>query len=1172
MSLYPIRFGRAPDSVRRSPSLQLNRRDRLFARMSRPETSIFISYAWKDGADLAQRLQRDLAAEQRFDAWLDRRRLAGGATWTKEIERAIDNCQVLLALMTPGSYASEICRAEQLRSLRKGKRVIPLLVQSGTDIPLHLEAKQYRDFTAARSYASHFKLLLEDIGAGSGVALKDQYRTTHVTYVTAPPTVMNFVERSEALAALRDALFADHNRQPLAVTALAGMGGIGKTVLAHALTRDGVVQDAFPDGVVWITVGREQTSDLVTTFREVGKALGDDLQRYDTLPACINQYKTALAQKAALIVVDDIWRKSDLEPFLAESKRSRLLFTTRDAAIARFIGAREHTAELLGLEQARELLAAWADLDGKPRPAQLDAVIRECGGLPLALSIVGAMLRGATPEEWDDTLELLRKADLSGVAGRLPPGQESFFRAVEVSVAALALEMQERYKALAVLLEGMAAPLVILQTLWGVSEPEARRISRHFADRSLTQRDTDGSSVRLHDLQLDYVRAQHSNQEALDLIRGAVRLSFHVIERDPRQFASQMVGRLLPLKEVAVARFTQAMIEAAPRPWLRPVRPSLHPPGADLVRMLTGHTGVTPSVAFVPGCARAVSASYDRTLRIWDIEAEKLVFTLVGHRAEVNAVAVTPDGRMGISASYDKTLKIWDLSDGRELYTFAGHLDTVRSVAVAPDGVTAISGCADGSIGFWDLAGGVEKGMIKAHDGLVSAVAVLPDGRRMVSASTDGSITVWDLSSRGKLLALAGHTAAVRAIAVSPNGDRLASASADHTIKIWDMRTGMQLRILTGHTGDVSAVAITSNGRCVLSASWDKTLKLWDLDSGAVLQTLKGPCAALGIAIAPDTSRVISSCLDGTLNIWSLDPGNGSFGLQRDYGDAITADLAMTSDGSVVVSALSDGTLGILGPACSVKPRRLSGHKAGVMAVAVSANGNRAVSGSLDGSVLLWDLAAGRLLETLIHLDKIAFGAVAMTRDGSRAIAAGDTIRVWNVDTGMASLLWTANRYPSAVSRLAVTSDGVHLVASYFNGELALWDLESGTRLRCLRAAASPSQAMCLVGDRIACVGSADASLHLWDLQRGLGVRRMQGHTDDIRSVHATPDGRRLVSGSADKTVRAWDAESGQLLAIFTADARVSTCSVTPDGRTIVAGDESGRVHFLELELAASPK
>src|SRR6516164_6196438 len=95
-------------------------------------TKIFISYSHKDAAQLAQRLRNNLIAES-FDAWLDHRGLEAGGTWTAEIERAIDLSQVVLALVSPGACNSEICRAEQLRSLRKGKRLIPLLAASDSD-------------------------------------------------------------------------------------------------------------------------------------------------------------------------------------------------------------------------------------------------------------------------------------------------------------------------------------------------------------------------------------------------------------------------------------------------------------------------------------------------------------------------------------------------------------------------------------------------------------------------------------------------------------------------------------------------------------------------------------------------------------------------------------------------------------------------------------------------------------------------------------------------------------------------------------------------------------------------------------------------------------------------------------------------------------------------------
>ena len=189
------------------------------------------------------------------------------------------------------------------------------------------------DFTSDAAYAAHFPELLADIGDDATATLPDTYRETRVTYLTAPPRVTNYLDRPEALRALRNALFAEDHRQPLALTALAGMGGIGKTVLAKALVDDEVVQRAFPDGIAWITAGKERQRDFVQEMREVAKALGDDLSDYDNTLACENQYRTTIRNKAALIVVDDVWSKSDIEPLLAESPRSRFLFTTRDSSI-----------------------------------------------------------------------------------------------------------------------------------------------------------------------------------------------------------------------------------------------------------------------------------------------------------------------------------------------------------------------------------------------------------------------------------------------------------------------------------------------------------------------------------------------------------------------------------------------------------------------------------------------------------------------------------------------------------------------------------------------------------------------------------------------------------------------------------------------------------------------
>lgn len=127
-------------------------------------------------------------------------------------------------------------------------------------IPAFSYPKQYRDFSAATAYAGSFGQLLTDIRDGKGVSPMHQFRAT---YVTAPPLPVNFVERPDALDALRRVLITDDSGPHIALTAVKGRGGIGKTVLAQALCHDEVVQQAFPDGIIWVSIGKANRTPLV---------------------------------------------------------------------------------------------------------------------------------------------------------------------------------------------------------------------------------------------------------------------------------------------------------------------------------------------------------------------------------------------------------------------------------------------------------------------------------------------------------------------------------------------------------------------------------------------------------------------------------------------------------------------------------------------------------------------------------------------------------------------------------------------------------------------------------------------------------------------------------------------------------------------------------------------
>jgi WD40 repeat protein len=1094
-----------------------------------PGQRVFISYARIDGAELAQRLQGDLR-NKGYDAWLDTQRIRGGSTWSKEIETALDEADFVLALLTPGSYASEICRAEQLRSLRKGKCVIPLKAQRGTEIPLHLETKNYRDFTADNTYTEAFRQLLEDIYARSGILLKEAFRQT---YVTAPPLPMNYVVRPEALRALRDTLITDGSGRHIALTALEGMGGIGKTVLAKALCHDEVVQQAFPDGVIWITVGKESAFDVVTRLREVGKALKDDLDRYDNELGCKNQYRSTIRNKAALIVIDDVWKASDVEPLLAESVRSRLLFTTRDANIAAAVGAREHVADLLTFGQSREVLARWSGIETAQLPPLADDLIQECGRLPLALSMVGAMLRGKPSTMWQRIHDLLRNADLGKISAQFPDyPYPSLLAAIQVSINELDATTRERYVALAVLIEDMSASPAIQRCLWKVDEYEAAEIAGRLVNLSLAQRDGTDGGIRLHDLQLDYVRTQYPDRGVLDVIHEAVRLSSGVIAKDSFQFTPQVVGRLLCYaSEPAVRRFVTDVSESAPCPWLRPLWPSLDSPAGEFVRTLTGHSEAVTAVAVSADGRLAVSAShyYDETLKVWELDSGRELRTLKGHSGPVTGVAVSADGRLAVSASWDKTVKVWELDSGRELRTLSGHTSLVTAVAVTPDGKLAVSG-AYRELKVWELDSGRELRTLEHRYG-VNGVAVSADGRRAVSACSEGSVRVWELDSGREPCTLTGHNGEVHGVAVSADGRLAVSASADVRLKVWELDSGRELCALTGHSDEVHGVAVSADGRLAVSASADKTLKVWDLGSGRELRTLKGHSGRVhGVAVSADGRRAVSTSWDHTLKVWELGSGR--------------------------------------------EPSTLTRHKSEVHGVAVSADERLVVSASGDHTLKVWDMASGRELHTLTgHSDRVT--GVAVSADGRRAVSASEdhTLKVWELDGGRE--LRTLTGHSDWVSCVAVSAGGRLLVVSASRDHtLKVWELDSGRELRTLTGHSSDVFRVTVTPDgRRAVSTSADGTLKVWDVGSGRELRTFTGHSSSahgvaVDPVGVSPDGRRAVSASKDETLKVSDLDSGEALATFICDSNVTCCSFV-NSRRVIAGDELGRLYLLQLEMPA---
>jgi WD40 repeat protein len=288
---------------------------------------------------------------------------------------------------------------------------------------------------------------------------------------------------------------------------------------------------------------------------------------------------------------------------------------------------------------------------------------------------------------------------------------------------------------------------------------------------------------------------------------------------------------------------------------------------------LSGHTEPVRSVTFSRDGRQALSASLDRTLRLWDLEKGKEIRQFMGHTDRIWGAALSPDGRRAVSASGDKSMRLWNVETGQEVDRFE-HPHWVWCVAYSPDGRQALTGCQDNLVRLWDLQEHKEVRRFTGHTDVVRAVAFTPDGRHILSAGYDRTLRLWDRESGKQLRVLFGHTDIVLSVAVSPDSRYALSGGADRIVRLWDLNTGRPLQHLSGHTQLVESVAFSPDGKKAVSTSWDKTVRLWDLKTGQELQLFIGHSAlAITATFSPDGRRILSGGDDKTLRLWWL-PGH----------------------------------------------------------------------------------------------------------------------------------------------------------------------------------------------------------------------------------------------------------------------------------------------------------
>ena len=608
-----------------------------------------------------------------------------------------------------------------------------------------------------------------------------------------------------------------------------------------------------------------------------------------------------------------------------------------------------------------------------------------------------------------------------------------------------------------------------------------------------------------------------------------------------------------------------------------------------------GHSESVLSVAISNDGSKIASGSADYTVRLWDADDGRELHTFKGHSSDIQCVIFNHNATRIFSGSSDDTIKIWD-NNGRNIRTLQGHRDDVKCLAVSPDNKKIISGSLDDTIKIWDVSTGKVIETISDHKGDVRCLVISPDGERIVSGSRDKTIRVRNISN-GETSVLVCD-AEIESLAVSPDGNHIVSGGNDGFIRIWDLQKKKVVKQLEGHSAGISAVGFSSDGELIVSASYDRNIRIWHFDSADVdstNQVAECKCRANSItaaAFTPDDKRVIWGSLKGTVNAWVWDiEADSKIKYEPEplyeHADGISSVAISPVDNFIALGGTKSDAIAILNAENLLRikewkhgtgvdtPRGTLGEVYGVTVI-FSPDGKRLASGSIDGTVKIWDAKTGNELRCFTeHEDWIA--SLAFSPDGKLLVSgSGDaTLKIWNtfdVDNKSSATFGGYQRkksetfgfsYPACA---VFSSDGKKIVSGGPGGIIKIWDAK-GNEIGTMKGRHSEGIISVSFSPDNAYVASGgfDNTVKIWSVDDCMETGSLAGHTGLVLSVSFSPNGRRIISSSEDETVKVWDPfNRHELITLRGHDGPVKTAIFSRDGKKIITGGLDKKIYIWE--------
>ena len=671
------------------------------------------------------------------------------------------------------------------------------------------------------------------------------------------------------------------------------------------------------------------------------------------------------------------------------------------------------------------------------------------------------------------------------------------------------------------------------------------------------------------------------------------------------------------------------------------------------VAILEGHLYEVFSVSFSPdGATLASGSSHSQRLdmlKLWDVSTRMEIANLKGHRAAVRSVAFSPDGSTLASASWDLTVRLWDVVTRKQVAAL-GHASAVNSVSFSPDGSILASGSDDGQVRLWDvsewtgprpfalevISGDGQQGapgsalakplVVEVRDqygNLLPEAAItftVTAGEGQLSGRFTVEHTTTDADGRAELPFTLGPRPGPHTVVVSLGGRELATFTAwgvgtavaelEGDYRTWHLPTAATVRLGKGALGESDrAVALSADGRCLAVASatgvWlyeaatsraqallpsespvhsvafsrngalaagldNGRVELRDVETGERTTTLRhADWGEVAVAFSPDGTRLASGSSEQVIKLWDVETRRviGTWRVPRDSNLLWDIAVAFSPDGTRLVAGFQDRTVRLWDVATQTEVATLRGHTTSeVRSVSFSPDGGLVASagGEGDPTVRLWDAATQAQVATLTgHTSEVR--SVSFSPDGGLLASAGGrddpTVRLWDVATR--ELINTLEEHTAPVHSVTFSPDGATLASGSADGTVLLRDVETGNAAGLSGHESLSSMALSPDGMTLAS-GNVDGTVHLWDVATGQ-VKAAFGHTWAVTSVVFSPDGMTLANGNVDATVHLWDVATGQVKATFGHPWSVTSVAFSPDGMTLASGDWNGTVHLWDV-------